>query len=222
MGNSVELYQGLRVSLITGGTVNLAWDTSFTQSLPPITAAQIQSKPFGRGDDAWINVGGNSLLVWTLGGAAVTPGLGDWTYRLKLTVTQGGVDNAGTAIYSNSVNVTTEATNGGAVHLALGSRAASGIGGGLPGHTEVILGFDITGSAVDVRFFEVLRSLGTGDYHQVALLDEFEVSNQGTWSEVLPPGIGQVTYKVVAHLPSATPPYQADVLLESSTQSITL
>ena len=219
---SIELYNGLSVGVISGTTVNLHWDTNFTQGLAPITSCQVQRKRFGRGDDDWVNVGVDSLLIWQVGIASNTPGVGDWSYRLKLTVTQGGVDGAGTAVYSNEVNVTTEVSGGGAVHLALGSQAPSGAGGGLPGHTQVILGFDITGSAVDVRFFEVQRSLNSGAYHSVAEIDEFEVSNQGTWSEVLPAGIGTVTYKVIAHLPSATPPYQADVLLESSTQSITL
>lgn len=216
---SIEIFNTLAAS-VSGTTVNLSW-TKNDPSFPPVTAFAVQRKLFGRGDDNWTTLASglapNASNVYTDAIGAV----GDWAYRIVATVTQGGVDLAGTSIFSNQVNVTTEATTG-EVTLSVGSAPASGVGGGLPNYTNIVLGFNIAGNAVDVKLWEIQRALGSGPYRSVAEIDEFEQEGSVSWNENLPNGSGVINYKVVAHLPSATPPYQADVLSVSNIGSVTI
>ena len=217
---SIEIWNTLQAS-VSSTNVTLTW-TKNDPGFPPVTAFAVQRKLFGRGDDSWttlssgISASGTSFSYTDAVGA-----VGDWAYRVVATVTQGGVDLAGTSIYSNQVNVTTESTTG-EVTLSVGSRPASGAGGGLPNYTEVVLGWNIAGNAVDVKSWEIQRAMGSGPFRSVAELDEFEQEGVCNWSENLPNGSGTISYKVIAHLPSATPPYQADVLSTSNTGSVTI
>lgn len=216
---SIEIFNTLQAS-VSGTTVTLTW-TKNDPGFPPVTAYAVQRKLFGRGDDNWSTLSSGISPASSNSYTDAIGAVGDWAYRIVATVTQGGVDAAGTSIYSNQVNVTTESTTG-EVSLSVGSRAASGAGGGLPNYTEVVLSWNIAGTAVDVKFWEIQRSLGSGPYRSVAEIDEFEQEGVCTWSENLPNGTGTVNYKVVAHLPSATPPYQADVLSTSGVGSVTI
>jgi len=217
---SIEIWNTLQAS-VSSTTVTLTW-TKNDPGFPPVTAFAVQRKLFGRGDDSWttlssgISASGTSFSYTDAVGA-----VGDWAYRVVATVTQGGVDLAGTSIYSNQVNVTTESTTG-EVTLSVGSRDSSGAGGGLPGYKEVVLAWNIAGNAVDVKSWEIQRAMGSGPFRSVAELDEFEQEGVCNWSENLPAGSGVINYKVIAHLPSATPPYQADVLSTSNTGSVTI
>jgi len=142
-----------------------------------------------------------------------SPAEGDWTYRLRAVLTQGGTNNLGTFIYSNSVNVTTEATTG-EVTLTLSASPD----GDLPAYTRVTLNWVIDGDAVDVRRYEVQRTLDRGaTWKTVHQQDEF---SSLSYAEVLPPALGDVFYRVIADLPSATPPYQTDV--QSISNSVTV
>lgn len=220
---SIEIFNTLVVSSISGTTVNLAW-TKNDPGFPPVTAFAVQRKLFGRGDDSWTTLSSGISATGTAFTYSDAVGVvGDWSYRIVATVTQGGVDAAGTSLFSNQVNVTTEATTG-EVTLSVGSRDSSGAGGGLPGYAEVVLGFTIAGTAVDVKFFEIQRKIGSGSFRSVSEIDEFEQTGGQVinWSENIPRGTGVYTYRVIAHLPSATPPYNADVLSTSNEASVTL
>ena len=219
---SIAIFNTLQAT-VSGTTVTLTW-TKNDPGFPPITAFAVQRKLFGRGDANWTTLSsGISSSGTSFSYADAVGDVGDWAYRIVGTVTQGGVDAAGTSVYSNQVNVTTEAVTG-EVTLSVGSKPSSGAGGGLPGYAEVDLAWTIAGTNVDVKFFEVQRKLGSGSYRSVAEVDEFEQTGGQviSWNENLPYGTGPVTYKVIAHLPSATPPYQADVLSTSNEFSLTL
>jgi hypothetical protein len=218
---SIEIWNTLQAT-VSGSTVNLTW-TNKDPGFPPVTAFAVQRKLFGRGDDAWVTVSSGISPVSSTGAFAYSeaPGLNDWAYRVVATVTQGGVDLAGTSLFSNQVNVTTEATTG-EVTLAVGSKPSSGAGGGLPGYVEIDLGFNIAGSAVDVKLWTVWRAMGSGAFRPVGHLDEFEQGGSVAWNENIPYGSGSVSYYVVAHLPSATPPYNASVLSQSNTVTLTV
>jgi hypothetical protein len=210
---SIELYQISAV--VVSGTVTLTWTQPPGQSIGPVTSYAVQRKPFGYGQDQWATVSTQSpATAPTPNTYSEAPGTGDWSYRVQATVTQGGVDNGGTAISSIEVNVTTEATTG-AVTLVLGSGPA----GDPAGYTKTQLGWYIAGTAVDVKHYEIQRSLSGGPFRSVGEVDEFENLH---WEEVLQNGTGLVTYQVVAHLPSATPPYQASVLSTSNQVSVTI
>jgi len=217
---SIELFNTLQAS-VSGTTVTLTW-TKIDPGFPPVTAFAVQRKLFGRGDDNWstlssgISATGTSFTYSDAIGA-----VGDWAYRIVATVTQGGVDLAGTSIYSNQVNVTTESTTG-EVTLSVGSQTPSGAGGGVQNYVQTVLGFNIAGNAVDVKLWEIQRAMGAGPYRSVAEIDEFEQEGVVNWSELLPLGSGVINYKVIAHLPSATPPYNADVLSTSNVGSVTI
>ncbi len=216
---SIEIFNTLQAS-VSGTTVTLTW-TKNDPGFPPVTAFAVQRKLFGRGDDAWVTLTSGLTPAASQSYVDATGVVQDWAYRIVGTVTQGGVDLAGTSIYSNQVNVTTESTTG-EVTLAVGSSPASGVGGGLPNYTNVVLGWNIAGNAVDVKSWEIQRALGSGPYRSVAELDEFEQEGACTWNENLPNGSGVINYKVIAHLPSATPPYNADVLSVSNVGTTTI
>jgi hypothetical protein len=221
---SIEIFNTL-VANVSGSTVALSW-TNVDPGFPPITAFAVQRKYFGAGDDGWSTIA-SAIAPTSPQTLNDTPGLGDWAYRVVATVTRGGVDAAGTSIYSNQVNVTTEAATG-EVTVALGSKPASGIGGGLPGFTQVILGWTLAGLVpTDVRSFEIRRSINSSAFRSIAFINEFEQGASGasaTWSEDLPPGIGTLSYVVVAHCPpqSSTGQLNQDFLSTSNTVSITL
>lgn len=218
---SIEIFNTLQAT-VSGTTVTLTW-TNKDPGFPPVTAFAVQRKLFGRGDDSWSTLASGLAPNASSSYADAVGDVGDWAYRIVATVTQGGVDAAGTSLFSNQVNVTTEATTG-EVTLSVGSKPSSGAGGGLPGYAEVDLAWTIAGTNVDVKFFEVQRKLGSGSYRSVAEIDEFEQTGGQviSWNENIPYGTGPITYKVIAHLPSAQPPYQADVLSTSNEFSITL
>lgn len=210
---SIELYQ--ITASVSSGIVSLTWTQPPGQGVGPVTSYAIQRKPFGYGQDQWSTLASQSpATAPTPNTYSDTPGTGDWSYRVQATVTQGGVDNAGTAISSIQVNVTTEDTTG-EVTLVLGSGPA----GDPAGYTRVQLGWYIAGTAVDVQSYEIWRKLGaSGTYRQVGLVDEFESLH---WEEVLQNGTGAVYYKVIANLPSATPPYNASVKSTSNEVNVT-
>jgi hypothetical protein len=197
---------------VAGGTVTLIW-TNIQPGFPNVTAYAVQRTLFGRAD-GWV-----TLTSGLVPAASQTyddsPGVGDWTYRIAATVTQGGIDNAGTTVYSNNVNVTTEAATG-EVTLTLSSAQSSD----QPSYTVVSLAWTIAGTAVDVRSYEVQRTLD-GGAHWRTIHIENEFGNL-TFAESLATGTGVVFYRVIAHLPSATPPYQADVLSTSNSVTVTL
>lgn len=181
----------------SGGVVTISWNENQTPGFPAATSFQLQRKPFGYGQDQWANVGSAIAVVagTTSWSTTDTPPTGDWSYRIQATVTQGGVDSAGTQLSSIEINVTTIATTS-ALALALGSKPA----GDPAGYTQMILGWTLTPSTADVIHYVVQRSLNGGSYKNVAELDEFETN---TWSEILPNGIGAVSYQVYARLPNS-------------------
>lgn len=199
-------------AVVAGGVVTLTW-TDIQPGFPPVTAYAVQRTLFGRAD-GWTTLT-SGLTPAVSQTYADSPGVGDWTYRIAATVTQGGVDNAGTTIYSNNVNVTTEAATG-EVTLTLTSATSTD----QPTYTVVSLAWSIAGTAVDVRSWEVQRTLDSGaHWRTIHIENEFE---NLTFEESLQAGTGVVFYRVIAHLPSATPPYQADVLSTSNSVTITL
>lgn len=207
---SIELFP-LNAS-VTSGVVTLTWSSN-VPGFPPATAYAVQRKQFGYGNP-WTTITSGISATGTSFSYADTPAVGDWSYQVIATVTQGGVDALGTSFNSQEVNVTTEATTG-EVTLVLGSAPAASPAG----YTKVQLGWYIAGTAVDVRSYEVWLKVASGNYRQVGLLDEFENLH---WEEVYPAGLGALTFKVIANLPSATPPYQASVQSVSNEVTVTI
>jgi hypothetical protein len=207
---SIELFP-LNAS-VTAGTVTLTWSSN-VPGFPPATSYSVQRKQFGYGNP-WTTIQSGISATGINFTATDTPAVGDWSYQVIATVTQGGVDALGTSFNSQEVNVTTEAATG-EVTLVLGSAPALSPAG----YTKVQLGWYIAGTAVDVRFYEVQLSVNGGTYRTVGQIDEFENLH---WEEVYPGGLGALSFKVIAHLPSATPPYNADVLSTSNVVSVTI
>lgn len=205
---------------VSSGTVTVTVNEARTPGFPPTTSFQLQRKPFGYGQDQWANVGASQAtvagtLLYTFTDA---PGVGDWSYRIQATVTQGGVDNAGTQLSSIEVNVTTEPATG-QVTLVLGSQPA----GDPVGYTLIKLGWYITPLTVDVLRYEVQRSVNGGPFRTAGSVDE---TNTPAFQEVVPNGSGLYAYQVVAHLPASptvsqyqgNSPYGAGNIVSTSNQ----
>lgn len=207
---SIELFP-LNAS-VSSGTVTLTW-SSLAPGFPPAVSYSVQRKQFGYGNP-WTTIATGISATGLNFSQTDTPGVGDWSYQVIATVTAGGVDALGTSFNSQEVNVTTEATTG-EVTLVLGSGPA----GDPAGYTKVQLGWYIAGTNVDVRKYEIQLSVNSGPFRTVGELDEFENLH---WEAVYPGGLGALTFQVVAHLPSATPPYNASVLSTSNTVSVTI
>ncbi len=202
---------GLLSATVSGGVVSLTWTTN-QPNFGPFTAFAVQRKAFGYGDETFVTVSGG--LAPTVATATDSPGTGDWTYRIAGTLVQGGVDGLGTPVYSNNVNVTTEAVTG-AVTLTLKSEPSSD----QPTYTEVDLSWTIAGTGVDVRRYEV-QSTFDGGAHWKTIHTQDEFSSLA-FSLQLPPGLGAVFFRVIADLPSATPPNNADVQSISNSVTVT-
>jgi hypothetical protein len=207
---SIELFP-LNAS-VSSGTVTLTWSSN-VPGFPPAVSYTVQRKQFGYGNP-WTTIASGISASGLNFSQTDTPAVGDWSYQVIATVTAGGVDALGTSFNSQQVNVTTEAATG-EVTLVLGSAPASSPAG----YTKVQLGFYIAGTAVDVRFYEVQLSVNSGVYRTVGRVDEFENLH---WEEVYPGGLGLLSFQVVAHLPSATPPYNQDVLSTSNAVTVTI
>lgn len=210
---------------VSSGTVTVTVNEAKTPGFPAVTSFQLQRKPFGYGQDQWANVGAAQSAV--AGQLTYTftdvPGVGDWSYRLQATVTQGGVDNAGTQLSSIEVNITTEPATG-QVTLVLGSQPA----GDPVGYTRIKLGWYITPLTVDVLRYVVQRSLNGGPFRDAASFDETAAP---AFEENLANGSGTITYQVVAHLPASptvsqyqgNSPYGAGNIVSTSNQvSVTI
>lgn len=210
---SIEIFNTL-LATVSGTNVTLTW-TKNDPGFPPATAFAVQRKLFGRGDDSWTTLASNLPPNASNSYTDAVGVVGDWAYRIVATVTQGGVDALGTSLFSNQVNVTTEATTG-EVTLTLVQSTPQG----QPNFTQIDLSWVIAGTAVDVRFYEVQRTTdGGAHWRSVHENDEFE----GTaWTELIPNGTGVYFWRVIAHLPSATPPYNADVLSTSNSVTATV
>lgn len=211
---SIEIWNTL-LATVSGTTVTLTWSKN-DPGFPPVTAFAVQRKLFGRGDDNWTTLSsGISATGTSFSYADAVGAVGDWAYRVVATVTQGGVDALGTSIYSNQVNVTTEAATG-EVTLTL----VQSIPRGQPTYTQIDLSWTIAGTAVDVRHYQVQVTTDSGaHWRDVGELDEFEGT---TFTQLIPNGTGLYFWRVIAHLPSATPPYNADVLSTSNSVTATV
>lgn len=203
---------------VSSGTVTVTVNEAKTPGFPAATSFQLQRKPFGYGQDQWANVGAAQAFVpgtltYTFTDA---PGTGDFSYRLQATVTQGGVDAAGTQVSSIEVNISTEPTTG-QVTLVLGSLPA----GDPVGYTRIKLGWYISPLGTDVLHWVVQRSLNGGPFRDVQRFDE---QNANAFEENLANGTGTITYQIVAHLPASptvsqyqgNSPYGAGVTLSTS------
>lgn len=207
---SIELFP-LNAS-VTSGTVTLTWSSN-VPGFPPAVSYAVQRKHFGYGNP-WVTVQSGISATGVNFTYSETPAAGDWSYQVIATVTAGGVDALGTSFNSQQVNVTTEPVTG-AVTLVLGSEAAHG----QTGYTRVKLGWYITPLTEDVVKYSVQLSINGGAYREVAEEDEFESL---AWEAVYVNGLGALSFKVVASLPSATPPYNTPILSTSNVVSVTI
>lgn len=209
---SIELFP-LNAS-VSSGVVTLSWSSN-VPGFPPAVAYTIQRKLFGYAGP-WTTLSTSPTQNGTSFTYQDTPATqGDWSYQVLATVTAGGVGAAGTFFNSQQVNVTTEATTG-QVTVVLGSQPA----GDPAGYTRIKLGWYISPLGVDVESWLIQRSLDGGTtYHDAGEVAEF---NAPAWEEILQDGTGVVKYRIVARLPSATPPYNAPVLSTSNVVTVTI
>lgn len=136
-----------------------------------------------------------------------TPGSGTWTYRLSAILATGGTLGLPTFIYSNNVNVSTENSTG---EITLTLRSSPDENN--TDYTSVALSW----TPVSPRRYEVQRTFDRGATWKTART-QFGVGN---FSESLPPGQGDIFYRVIADLPSAISPYNEDV--HSVSNSVTV
>ena len=205
---SIELFP-LNAS-VSSGTVTLTW-SSHAPGFPPAVSYSVQRKQFGYGNPWTTIVSGISAtgINFTQTDA---PGNGTWSYQVIATVTSGGVDALGTSFNSQEVNVTVGDQS---ITLVLGSQPA----GDPQGYTKVKLGWYPTVLAEDLEKYEIQLSINGGTYRPVADLDEFENLN---WEGVYVNGLGTLSFKVLGYGPSATPPYNAPVILTSNVVTVTI
>jgi hypothetical protein len=204
---SIELFP-LNAS-VASTTVTLTWSNN-VPGFPPAVSYAVQRKAFGYGNP-WVTVATGISANGTNFLQTDSPGNGTWSYQVIATVTSGGVDALGTSFNSQQVNVTV----GSSVTLVLGSDTARG----QPGYTRVKLGWYPTPLTEDVQKYEVQLSVAGGAYRAIGETDEFENLN---WESVYVNGLGALSFKVIAYCPSATPPYDAPVLITSNIVSVTI
>lgn len=178
---------------VSGSDVVLSW----TLPVAGATAVQVQRTPYG--SNAWANIGA-SLATTTLTYTDSAPETGQYAYRLAVTTTLGGVDNAGTLVYSNVFLASNTAATG-AITLtgSVASNVADPVGPANYSRVALSWTIDDGGANDDALKVEIQRSLNSGTTWRHA-------GNQNTFgatsfSEMLPTGIGSVQYRVVASLP---------------------
>jgi hypothetical protein len=226
-GNStISLVNGALASNVfwqVGSSATLGTNTIFKGSILALTSvtattgAAIEGRLLAR--NGAVTVDGNTVTVPAVvvpapAVAANTdaPGAGTWSYRVAGVMVQGGVDYQGTRIYSQEVNVTVGEQ---VITLVLGSEPALR----QPGYTHIKLGWYPTPLIEDVEKYEIQLSVNSGPYRPVGETDEFENLN---WEEFLVDGLGTLNFKVVAYGPSATPPYNAPVLVTSNIVTVSI
>lgn len=184
-------------AVLSGTNVVLSWSTF--GPVGPVTAVAIQRSPFG--SNAFVTIGTTSAsLPGTFTDTA--PGTGEYSYRLAVTVTQGGVDAAGTLLYSNTANISNAAVTG-VVVLTGTVNVPSGPVSGPQGYRSISLTWtvDNSGANDDVISSEVQRSLDGGTHWRHAgEQDEF---GPQAFTELLQAGTGSVSYRVLVSLPNA-------------------
>src|ERR1044071_5637422 len=196
----------------SGGNVVLTWVLPLNQ-LVGITQIAIQRANFG--DTAFTQIGTSSDTTGTFTDTA--PEAGEYSYRLAVTVTRGGVDNAGTVEYSNQVDLSTNDS----LVLSATTSTPTGPNSGPANQTLVTFSWALgdAGANDDVESLEVQVSLNGGPYRHLKTLNQFQAA---TFQEQFPNGLGSVSFKAIASLPSATPPYNAPVLVTSNVVTVTL
>lgn len=219
----MENFTGL-VALPVGSNIVLTWP-SFG-SVGPVTQVAVQRSPASA--NVFVNIA--TGLAATLPGTYtdVAPENGDWSYRLAVTVTQGGIDGAGTLLYSNEVNVSNLAATG-VVTLSVSTNAPTGPVAGPAGYTNVKLTWTIDNidSNDTPLFTQVQRSLNGGanwrTIGEVDIMNPFE-----GFQEQLQAGSGVIQYRLQSSLPTSqdapgvTPQLQTPRITTSNVVSVTI
>lgn len=183
------------VATVSGSNIVLSW----TLPVAGATAVQVQRASFGSTD--WANIGA-SLAISTLTYTDSAPEAGDYSYRLAVTTTLGGVDKAGTLVYSNAVNASNLATTGVVVLSGSAGPGPQVAGATSRGYTRVSLTWTVDNSGVndDTISDEVQRSLDGGvHWRHAGESDEF---GPNAFAEEIPTGTGSVQYRVLVSLPN--------------------
>jgi len=198
----------------TGGNAVLNWVLPLNQ-LVGITQIAIQRANFG--DSTFTQIATVAATLTTGSYTDTAPEAGEYSYRLAVTVTRGGVDNAGTVEYSNQVDLSTNTT----LTLSATTSTPTGPNSGPANQTLVTFSWTLGDAAAndDVESIEIQGSLNGGPYRHVKTLNQFQST---TFTEQFPNGLGSVSFKAIASLPSATPPYNAPVLVTSNVVTVTL
>lgn len=184
---------------LSGSDVVLTWTLDALLRLA--TAVQVQRAFFGSAN--WSNIGA-SLTPATLTATDTAPEAGEYSYRLAITVTQGGVDNAGTLLYSNQVNISTLATTGAVTLSGSVNAHPTGPNAGPANYSLVSLSWtvDNAGANDDDVSAEIQRSLDAGvHWRHVVTENEF---GPGAVTESIPTGTGSVQYRVLVSVPQGT------------------
>jgi hypothetical protein len=195
---------------VSGGIVTLSFTlvAETARYTPPIV---VQRSPYG--SDAWATVSESNPVVtppsirgtftWT-----ETPAAGQWSYRVLITVN-------GSALESNIVDVTTQATTG---VLTLTGTVTTPSNLDVSGPTGFkLISLSWTLDTQGVLKYLVQRSLDGG----VTWRDDV-VTSQLRHDESLPAGTGSVQYRVLASLPNVGTGNQLNLAVISTSNVATL
>jgi hypothetical protein len=170
--------------------VSLSWSLP----VPGATQVIVQRSPFG--SYAWTNLTTITNLA-TLTYLDTAPEVGQFSYRLAVTTTQGGVDNAGTTVYSNQVDVTTAGT----VSVVLTATAAPETGQGSNGVSRVTLAWTIESGSINTDEIEseVQLSLNAGTVWRA--IGHTNIFMADSFLHDLPTGLGSVSFRIAVLTP---------------------
>lgn len=201
------------VGTVSGSNNVLTWQLPFNQ-LVGVSSIAVQRANFGDADFTTIATVSTTTTTYT----DSAPEAGEYSYRLAVTVTQGGVDMAGTVVYSNQVNLSLNT----ALTLTVVTGNPGGPLSGPANETTITWGWTLgdAGANDDVQEVQLLVSINGGNY-RVLRTRSSGLQTSGITLQ-LPTGMGSLNFKAQVSLPSNTPPYNAPVVVVSNVVSLTI